>query len=457
MVTFDHRDPGTPEVQWISSSLWSDVGEFHVEGIDRLIVVSAHPDDETLGVAGLMRRVATAGGRVQLILATDGEGSHPASPTRSDAELRSWRAAEIERAIELVAPETSIVRLGLRDGALRDETGALRDGIVGALASGQGRTLIAATWRGDGHGDHRVVGEICADVARAHGVSLVEYPIWLWHWSSPEDPRTPWSDLRTMTLTADERDAKRRAIAAHESQISPLSEREGDEAILRPEFVEHFERPMEAYVITEREPSNDGTLTREFFDEFYAGKTDPWGFESRWYEQRKRDLTLASLPRERFANALELGCSIGVLSAQLAQRCDALLATEIALAPLEIARQRLAEHPHVTFRHVESAEEWPDGTYDLIVMSEVGYYFDSDALDRVLSRVTKSLAPAGVLVVCHWRHEVADYPLGGDEVHARLGALKSLERFVSHVEEDFLLDVFSLRPARSVARETGLL
>lgn len=456
-MTFDHRDPGTSEAQWISSSHWNDVGDFDVDGIDRLIVVSAHPDDETLGVAGLMRRVSAAGGRVQLILATDGEGSHPASPTRSEIELRSRRESEIERAIELIAPEASIVRLRLRDGALKHETDALRAGVEKEVVAGQGRTLIAATWRGDGHGDHRVVGEICADIAHKYGLPLVEYPIWMWHWSTPDDSRTPWSQLRTMNLSADEQDIKRRAIAAHESQITPLSELEGDEAILRPEFVEHFDRPMEAYVITERDPRNEGTLTREFFDEFYAGKTDPWGFESRWYEQRKRALTLASLPRERFTNALELGCSIGVLSAQLAPRCDVLLATEIALAPLEIARERLAEHPHVSFRHVETAEEWPDGTYDLIVMSEVGYYFDSDALDRLLARAAASLTPDGTLLACHWRHEVKEYPLSGDQVHHRLNALGSLERLVQHDEEDFLLEVFSPRPARSVARQTGLL
>ncbi len=454
-MNFDHRDPGTPEAQWISSARWQGLAEFDASGIEQLIVVSAHPDDETLGAAGLMRRVSAAGGQVQLVLATDGEGSHPESPTRSAAELRSWRASELEQAIELIAPGTPIRRLGLRDGALKHETVALRAGIVEALAPGGGKTVIAATWRGDGHGDHRVVGEVCADIASAHRLSLVEYPIWLWHWSSPEDSRMPWTTLRTVMLSTEERDVKRRAIAAHESQVAPLSDADGDEAILHPHFLEHFDRPMEAYVVTK--PDDDATLTREFFDDFYAGKTDPWGFETRWYEQRKRALTMASLPRERFANALELGCSIGVLSAELAPRCDALLATEIAPQPLEIARQRLAQFPHVSLRQVATAEEWPEGMFDLIVLSEVGYYFDVDALDRVLSRAAASLTLGGVLVACHWRHEVKDYPLSGDEVHERLNALGSLERLVHHVEEDFLLEVFSPRPARSVARRTGLL
>ncbi|MEV8252404.1 bifunctional PIG-L family deacetylase/class I SAM-dependent methyltransferase [Rhodoglobus sp. NPDC076762] len=455
MVKFDHRDPGTPEAQWISSAHWRARDELDVSGIERLIVVSAHPDDETLGAAGLMQRVSAAGGHVVLVLATDGEGSHPDSKTRSAAELRAIRASEIEEAIDLVAPGTSILRLRLRDGALKYDTAELRTGIEGAFASGRGRTLIAATWRGDGHGDHRVVGETCAEIARAHKVRFVEYPIWLWHWSSPDDPHVPWAQLHTVTLSADERETKRRAIAAHESQVAPLSDAAGDEAILRPDFVEHFDRPMEAYVVTE--PEDDGTLTREFFDDFYEGKVDPWGFETRWYEQRKRALTLASLPRERFARALELGCSIGVLSAQLAPRCDALLGTEIAQQPLEIARQRLAEYPHVSLHHVETAEEWPAGTFDLIVLSEVGYYFDLDALDRVLARAVASLAVDGTLVACHWRHEVKEYPLSGDQVHQRLNALDSLERFVHHREEDFLLEVFSPRPASSVARQTGLL
>ena len=42
--------------------------------------------------------------------------------------------------------------------------------------------------------------------------------------------------------------------------------------------------------------------------------------------------------RERYASAFEPGCSIGVLTAQLAPRCDRLLACDVAAAAVESAR-----------------------------------------------------------------------------------------------------------------------
>ncbi|WP_341953556.1 bifunctional PIG-L family deacetylase/class I SAM-dependent methyltransferase [Salinibacterium sp. TMP30] len=454
-MTFDNREPGTLESQWSASPHWNTRRELDPSTIHRLIVVAAHPDDETLGAAGLMQRVARAGGDVRVVLATDGEGSHPQSPTHTTEQLRARRMAEVEEAIELIAPGSSVVRLGLRDGALKHDASQLRAGIEAVIADGSGAATLAVTWRGDGHGDHRTVGEVSAEVAHATGSQLLEYPIWLWHWSSPDDTRMPWSQLRTLVLDPEEKELKLRAIAMHTSQTEPLSNGIGDEVVLRDEFLEHFRRPLEAYVSHEIAPDG-ASLSREYFDTFYADKTDPWGFETRWYEQRKRALTLAALPRERFERALEVGCSIGVLTAQLAARCDQLLATDIAEQPLEIARKRLGNHSHVTFHQTAAHTEWPTGEFDLIVLSEVGYYFSVDALNDLVCRAAESLTPGGVLVACHWRHPVSDYPLTGDQVHARLRAEPSLERFVHHSEEDFLLELFSPRPALSVARQTGL-
>ena len=43
---------------------------------DRLVVVSAHPDDESLGAGGLIADRSVGGPRVQVVVATDGEASH---------------------------------------------------------------------------------------------------------------------------------------------------------------------------------------------------------------------------------------------------------------------------------------------------------------------------------------------------------------------------------------------
>ena len=269
----------------------------------------------------------------------------------------------------------------------------------------------------------------------------------------------PWKQLRTLSLNSEEQDVKRRAIGMHISQTHPLSSERGDEVMLSDEFIAHFTGPSEVYVLeddTESILRSSHSLSREYFEKFYADKSDPWGYETRWYEQRKRAITMAALPRERFTRALEVGCSIGVLTEQLASRCDSLIATDIAERPLRIAERRLAGEQNVTLLQLAADGEWPAGSFDLIVLSEVGYYLGLEDLDRVIRRAVASLSLEGVLLACHWRHAVSDYPLTGDQVHARLHETSSLERIVHHEEKDFVLELFSPHPARSVAEQTGL-
>src|SRR5690606_6269650 len=102
---------------------------------------------------------------------------------------------------------------------------------------------------------------------------------------------------------------------------------------------------------------------------------DPWGFETRWYERRKRAITIASLPRQRYRHALEVGCSTGMLTAELAKFCDAVLAVDTAEAPLTTARARLTGEHHVSFERMTMPHEWPTERFDLILFSEVGYYW----------------------------------------------------------------------------------
>ena len=104
------------------------------------------------------------------------------------------------------------------------------------------------------------------------------------------------------------------------------------------------------------------SLGGQFFDDFYREQgEDPWGFTDRWYEQRKRAVTLASLPRPRFRRALEVGCSIGVLTSDLAPRCDALLALDVAGAAVALARERTRTLPSVRVEQMAVPAQWPRG------------------------------------------------------------------------------------------------
>lgn len=199
-------------------------------------------------------------------------------------------------------------------------------------------------------------------------------------------------------------------------------------------------------------------LPDEYFTDMYSESPDPWGFDERWYEERKRGLTAAVLPRRRFRSAFEPGCSIGNLTEVLAPRCDHVLATDVVDDVLERARARL-EGADVTFRRWALGDPWPDATFDLVVLSEVAYYLSPEALDRMLDELSEHLADDGVVLAVHWRHEVPEYPQTGDAVHEILAARSDLVRTARYADPDVLIETFEPQApdAGSVAAREGLL
>jgi cyclopropane fatty-acyl-phospholipid synthase-like methyltransferase len=180
---------------------------------------------------------------------------------------------------------------------------------------------------------------------------------------------------------------------------------------------------------------------RAYFEEMYEGDNDPWGFETRPYERRKYALTVASLPEPHYGAVYEPGCSIGVMTELLAQRCDRLLASDIIPTALDAARQRLLQHKHVRLELRPIPEAWPTEVFDLVVLSEIAYYFDQVDLQRVMTLVRSSIRAGSHVVGVHWRGET-DYPLTGDQAHHIIGASPWLRRVVAHQEPEFVLDVW---------------
>lgn len=156
------------------------------------------------------------------------------------------------------------------------------------------------------------------------------------------------------------------------------------------------------------------SLRPDYFARLYASDPDPWRFASSDYERGKYAATLAALGKERYRAGLEIGCSIGVLTSQLAQRCDSLIAVDVSAAALDHARARCAGMPGLTFATAMVPGTWPSGQFDLILLSEIIYYLDRNDLGRLVDRVRGSLASDGEVVLVHWTGET-DYPLSGDE------------------------------------------
>jgi SAM-dependent methyltransferase len=180
---------------------------------------------------------------------------------------------------------------------------------------------------------------------------------------------------------------------------------------------------------------------RAYFEEMYRETADPWEFETSPYETRKYRITVASLPRTKYRSAFEPGCSVGVLSNLLARRCHSVLATDIIPLALDRAAERLAATPNVRVEHRSIPEEWPAERFDLILLSEIGYYFAESELERIVQLSLGSLDLGGHLVAVHWRG-VTDYPLTGDRAHEVIDGMGMLRKVVHHFEDEFRLDIW---------------
>ena len=156
------------------------------------------------------------------------------------------------------------------------------------------------------------------------------------------------------------------------------------------------------------------SLPPDYFADQYASNPDPWGFATSDYERAKYLATLEALPKPRYASILEVGCSIGVLTSALAPRCDGLLGLDVAEAALDQARARCADQPHLAFAQTRVPGQWPEGTFDLILLSEVVYYLDAGDVGRLAARVRGALRAGGDVVLVHWTGET-HYPLSGDD------------------------------------------
>lgn len=196
-----------------------------------------------------------------------------------------------------------------------------------------------------------------------------------------------------------------------------------------------------------------------YFDRMYAASADPWQLKERWYEQRKYAITMALLPYPRYRHAFEPGCSVGVLTEQLARRCDRVTAADIAPAALEAAARRLTEAGHaeaVSLLRRSIDEAWPTTDFDLVVISEVGYYLEPAALRETLDRELPRLTNPATVVAAHWRHPVADYPMSGDEANEVIAATAGLHRIGEYRDDDVAVVVFDTHSAASVATRTGV-
>ena len=163
--------------------------------------------------------------------------------------------------------------------------------------------------------------------------------------------------------------------------------------------------------------SDAASLQPAYFERLYTGTPDPWSFATSAYETQKYAASLAVLAAPLYARALEIGCSIGVFTAQLARRCEALLAVDVSATALARARERNADRDNVRFERMTIPSDFPPGTFDLITLCEVGYYWNDADAARARERIAGALVPGGSLLLVHFLPKVDEYLRDGDDVH----------------------------------------
>lgn len=184
-----------------------------------------------------------------------------------------------------------------------------------------------------------------------------------------------------------------------------------------------------------------------YFDNMFRETSDPWDLETSAYEQDKFEDSINALSGRHYASGFEVGCAKGVLTRKLAERCAALLAIDVSETALDAARRRTGHLDGVTFRHMVFPQTVPKDMFDLIVLSEVAYYWDDGDLARAAGWLKSHLLPEGDLLLVHYTGET-DYPQSGDEAVTKLSILlgEQVVVLMAHRRPRYRLDLWRRAP-----------
>jgi 2-polyprenyl-3-methyl-5-hydroxy-6-metoxy-1,4-benzoquinol methylase len=187
------------------------------------------------------------------------------------------------------------------------------------------------------------------------------------------------------------------------------------------------------------------TTSQAFFESMYSENADPWRFATSQYERKRYEAILRAVVDRRFKSAFEPGCSIGVLTEQLAKHCDRVDAIDISPTAVKLAQMRCRQTSNAYITCDSLTHPIAADMFDLVVFSELGYYFAEQTLRDILFNLVSRVEPAGTMVASHWLGSSSDHLLSGDRVHEIIGEsdeliLNRTERYV-----DFRLDCWSRR------------
>lgn len=241
---------GTPELAWQSCTrlplLRPVSAATMVPAGSRAVIIAPHPDDEILMCGGLLQQLNQLGRPCVIVAVTDGEASHPHSTLWPADRLRSVRRLESQAALtRLVIGAPICLPLEFPDADLGRHHAPLLARLRRIIKADD---VVFTTWANDGHPDHEACGILAAQAAVAVGATLIEVPVWTWHWATPGDHRIPWQRACSLALSHIEVQRKQQAMAAFHSQLHPDTST-GRTAVLPASTLGRLLRPHEIYFL----------------------------------------------------------------------------------------------------------------------------------------------------------------------------------------------------------------
>jgi LmbE family N-acetylglucosaminyl deacetylase len=423
-----------------------------------IIIIAPHSDDETLGCGGLIALCAKANINVTVVVMTDGVGSHPNSTKYGLEARRDLRELEVRTALdELGAHNANIIYFRKQDGYLKsdDEDSKRILSVMEQLIDKSGCGSVFVTWGADPHPDHLASYEIMVKLSYSYPELLFfAYPIWAL--TLRENKRILFSHEKAVRLEIRQvRNIKRKAIQCFKTQVSGLIDDDPEGFQLTDKHIELFCSDFEIFIEfcanQESRISCLSSVPTEHFEKLYEKSIDPWNYQSNSYEINRFDATIQALPQKHYKNACEIGCSIGVLTEKIGKICDTILGIDCSIKAIEKAKLYNKNNNNIKFEIMRVPEHIPVGSYDLIVLSEVLYFFSADDLLRVSQFVKNQIEENGTCVLVNFLGDT-ESPMGGHEAANKFCALVEpyFELINQEKHQGFRIDVM-VRNSKAVS------
>ena len=181
---------------------------------------------------------------------------------------------------------------------------------------------------------------------------------------------------------------------------------------------------------------------RRHFDALFSANDDPWNYHSTWREQRRFALMLAMLDQPRYASAFEPACATAAFTVLLAERCALVEACDGSAAAVQVARRCTGHLDNVVVSCREIPREWPDRTFDLVVLVDFLYYLTPAEVLATVREAAVSRRNGGSLLVGHWQGTAHDFLTPPPDVHPLVQSVLGRSARHAYQDSDLILELW---------------